>query len=242
MRHSPFARSFAGPITLVLDSTIRGTPNADELTGGPGADVIFGRAGADRILGLGGGDTILGGAGNDTIFGDGETGPPPTLPGRPVPDVLPGDDLILGYGGGGDDVLIGGTGDDVLIGGYGVDLLIGGPGADRFAFRFYDPFRTAPDTGVGEGNRDIILDFGPGDVIDLSGYKALGGNVPEPVFLGTDPFRATGGLQVRYEVVDGRTVVQFHAPRGGAPDVPTAPTGEIELIGAYALTATDFIL
>lgn len=301
MRYSPFARPFAGPTTLGLDSVLPGTPDADELAGGPGADLILGQAGDDRILGRGGDDTILTGAGNDTVFGDDEIGPPPALPGRPEPDVLPGnnlihggsgddnitagwgadtvfagsgDDLILGYGGGypspggfdvylraegsdllhggagndtvdgggGNDVLMGGAGDDVLFGGYGVDLLAGGPGADRFVFRFYDPFLTSPDTGVGEGNRDVILDFRPGDVIDLSGYKVPGSDVSESVFLGTDPFMATNALQVRYEVADGRTVVQFYAPRFSVPDGLPAPTGEIELAGVHTLTEADFIL
>ncbi len=74
-------------------------------------------------------------------------------------DTLTGGDQNDGlHGGLGADTLSGGLGDDVLIGGAGADTLSGGPGKDRFVFTQY---HDEPDT---------LLDFGTGDVLDLSDY------------------------------------------------------------------------
>jgi serralysin len=67
------------------------------------------------------------------------------------------------YGGSGNDNLYGGGGDDYLAGGGGNDRLEGAGGADAFAFL----------TALGAGNVDTIVDFGPGDRIELAG--AVGG-------------------------------------------------------------------
>jgi len=65
-----------------------------------------------------------------------------------------GEDRLLG--GAGDDVITGGGGRDYIWGGNGADVMTGGAGNDRFAY-----------LTVEEG-RDVITDFGGGDVIDLS--------------------------------------------------------------------------
>lgn len=87
-------------------------------------------------------ELLLGGSGNDTI-----------------------------EGGGGRDTINGGTGDDRLVGGAGVDALTGGPGADRFVLVPTSFTGLPPDTGRGEGNRDVVTDSRSGeDLLDLSGY------------------------------------------------------------------------
>jgi len=68
-------------------------------------------------------------------------------------------------GGSGNDVIGGGTGDDAIIGGGGRDILSGGVGADSFIYN------AASDSGVGAGQRDIILDFAHG--LDKIGLRAL---------------------------------------------------------------------
>ncbi len=64
-----------------------------------------------------------------------------------------------------------------------------------------------------------------------------------PEFLGTDPFGSSFALQVRYEVQDGRTIVQFATHIGSPPSPPavSGPSGEIELAGIHRLTESDFI-
>ncbi|WAT17712.1 cadherin-like domain-containing protein [Aurantiacibacter sp. MUD11] len=95
-------------------------------------------------------DTIFGGTGPDQIFGH-----------EGADDLFGeiGDDSLFGgagrdelFGGEGSDVLDGGDGNDYLEGGAGNDILTGGAGNDVFAF--------GPANG-----RDIITDFGEGDVI-----------------------------------------------------------------------------
>jgi hypothetical protein len=76
---------------------------------------------------------------------------------------LQGDDVLCGEAG--DDRLLGGPGHDVLVGGSGNDMLVGGPGNDVFRF--------AGDRATG---RDRILDFGPGDVIEIVGRPDANGD------------------------------------------------------------------
>jgi Ca2+-binding RTX toxin-like protein len=155
-------------------------------------------------------------------------------------------------GAGGDDTLLGGAGDDTLIGSIGADLLVGGPGHDTFLFGRQLGIFGGPDSGVGPGNRDLILDFHQGvDVIDLSRLTipiALGPGqaVPGTLFLDEGDFQATFALQVRIAFEDGNTLVQLvSASRPFPPQdptVPAGPEGEIELAGIHHLTEADFIL
>jgi Ca2+-binding RTX toxin-like protein len=68
-------------------------------------------------------------------------------------------------GGAGADTFVGGAGNDTLDGGAGADTLTGGAGSDTFVFK--------PGYGA-----DTVTDFTPtgagADVIDLSGFSALG--------------------------------------------------------------------
>jgi hypothetical protein len=78
-----------------------------------------------------------------------------------------GRDLLIGLGGrdrldggAGDDQLVGGAGNDRLAGGRGHDILEGGDGRDVFV------------VGRGGGS-DVIKDFAPQDVVDLSGIVGI---------------------------------------------------------------------
>jgi Ca2+-binding RTX toxin-like protein len=229
--------------------------------GTPGNNLIFAGSGSDSILAGFGADVVFGGAGNDTIDGYGSFADSPSGAAGVIAadgnDWLfggSGDDLIRG--GGGDDLLHGGGGNDTLIGGVGVDTLIGGAGCEVFVFgRRLEPFTSAVefplDTGTGPGNRDLIVDFRQGkDQLDVSAYQnilARPGVPDEPIFLGTDPFIASYAPQIRYQIDDGRTVVQVSAPLGNPPGglpprVPGGPGAEIELVGEHQLGADDFIL
>jgi Ca2+-binding RTX toxin-like protein len=138
--------------------------------------IIRGTPGNDGLTGTVGNDTIDGGPGDDGIYGAPSSGPTPGFVvnqwRRDGADLLrggPGDDSI--FGAGGDDTIKGGPGDDTIRGSIGADLMSGGPGADTFQFGFLAPpnFFT-PDSGVGEGQRDIIQDFRSGqDKIVLNG-------------------------------------------------------------------------
>jgi serralysin len=90
-----------------------------------------------------------GGAGSDLLIGN---------EGKNVLTGASGDDTLIG--GLGKDSLLGGLGMDWLDGGLGTDILRGGQGADRFVF------------GTNYG-KDTIVDFGEGDVIDISGHAGI---------------------------------------------------------------------
>lgn len=209
-----------------MPDTITGGWTDDRLDGGTDADLLCGRGG------------------NDVLYGDGYA---PGIPGNGQAPAL----YI-----GGNDTLRGGGGDDWLSGGHGADLLVGGNGADVFSFGSHVPFNTnnitpdifVLDTGVGEGARDVILDFAQGeDVIDLSlllslEYRFL--NVDESyAFIGTAAF--TGDrAQVRYVVDGDRTIVQIDGAAyssGAVLGVDGIVDAEFELSGAHALEARDFI-
>ena len=238
--------SGAGPSAYLLG----GTAGRNLILAGPGDDLVRGGFGAD---------TLFGGPGDDTIFGYGTFGGSPSAVAGVVaasgPDSMfggSGNDIL--HGGGGDDLLDGGSGADTLIGGLGLDTLAGGSGHDVFIFGrgvfpgFFNFTDWEPDTGIGPGHRDVVLDFHQGeDLLDLSGYlnPIPPGTQPPALFLGTGAFVASSALQVRYEIENGHTVVQFNAPifaQPPVPPVPAGPTGEIQLAGIHHLTASDFIL
>jgi len=220
-----------------------------------GHNLILAGAGDDSVIAGFGADTVFGGAGNDTLVGYGTGGISPSGFGGLIR--ADGADRLFGgagcdllRGGGGADWLDGGAGADTLIGGTGNDTLRGGGGPDLFVFgRGLEPGASSfeLDTGSGPGQRDVILDFHAGqDVLDLSAYRNFfpgPGGVPEPVFLGTDPFGETFAPQVRYEIEHDRTIVQIIAPLGdpGFGAALPAPI-EIELAGRHHLTAADLIL
>jgi Ca2+-binding RTX toxin-like protein len=222
-----------------------------------GDNLILAGAGNDRVVAGYGSDTVLGGSGDDVIIGYGAVrgAPPSAVEGFRAGD---GADLLLaGAGadtveaGGGADTVLGGDGNDVLQGGFGVDLLAGGSGGDVFVFARDQTGRLgfSRDTGFGEGERDVILDFEDGrDRIDLTGYRnpVASGPQPAPVFLGEGAFVDENRLQVRIEQEEDATIVQFFGPVGTPPDEfelpPPQAIAEIELRGRQDLTAENFIL
>lgn len=160
-----------------------GEDGSDTLTGGGETDYVNGGAGQDLLYGGIGNDRLFGMSGNDRLFG-GDVA---------VVDVAGNDDL---FGGSGNDSLYGGAGLDIVDGGAGSDLLILGAGADAIVFARGSGSDRVADFSVVDGdilqlNANLlagqttglevilafgtvrtlgrfVLDFGNGDVIDIS--------------------------------------------------------------------------
>ncbi len=131
---------------------------------------------------------------------------PVVFAGTPGPDVASGGaarDTLSGAGGNdtlsglaGADTLAGDGGDDTLIGGTGGDVMSGGAGADTFLFASFADLASGVSPGHffgGPPALDEVRDFGPGDVLDLSGLGAAfvaaggsaGGMVPQMAVVGS---------------------------------------------------------
>ncbi|MFH5926461.1 hypothetical protein [Roseomonas xinghualingensis] len=208
--------------------TITATGRDDSLTGTSGDDVIAAKGGDDKVLAGDGDDMVTGGTGADRLEGgdgkdvlDGGNGQDTLLGGN-------GDDTLLG--GNGKDTLLGGAGDDTLLGGNGKDILTGGAGADRFTFT------DLADSKRG-GSRDVITDFGDGDVIDLSALDAITGQNGDQdfTFLGSKAFTGKAGELHTIQSGDS-TLVEGDVNGDGNADF------QIELNGTHNLAASDFIL
>lgn len=143
---------------------IDGTNGRDELWGTDGADVINGNDRADILAGGDGDDHLNGGRGGDELFGEA------------------GEDVL--DGGNGHDYMEGGDGDDILIGGRGDDELVGGAGSDTFVFAPRSGYDVIEDFDVTEDvlnftgndnfdayedNGTLVIDFGNGSEVELSG-------------------------------------------------------------------------
>ena len=193
-----------------LDNKITGSAGDDEIHGLGGNDQIGGGSdGNDRLFGGDGDDVVNGGVGNDTLSGDA------------------GNDKL--DGGDGDDSLTGGAGADTLQGGAGLDTMTGGSGADTFYFG-------KNDLGAGA---EIITDFShaEGDRISLRAVDANTNVAGDQnfAFIGAAAFQKVAG-QLRYEIVDNKTVVYGDVNGDGAADF------QLILPGAGTLTASDFVL
>ena len=165
--------------TVLAESEIFGSEQADRLIGDGAGDFIFARGGDDAIIGRrgddliyggGGSDRIVGNSGRDEIFGNrgndviGGGRGADTIEGNAGADLISGasgDDRISGgfgfdtlRGGAGDDTVNGGAGDDVLFGGFGNDLLIAGAGDDDM-------------TGGGGFDTFAIYSFGISNIADF---------------------------------------------------------------------------
>ena len=130
-----------GSFTLTVNR--EGEPQ-NVIIGTEGSNILIGTDGDDAITAYGGGDYAFGRDGADVI--DGGDGNDYLFGGKD-------DDVI--NGGEGNDTLFGDAGADVLIGDKGNDRMVVGAGADTFVFR----------AGFGH---DTVMDFGAGDVVDLS--------------------------------------------------------------------------
>lgn len=230
------------------NDVLSGGGDDDTLEGGKGADSLYGDAGDDHLDGGGGRDTAvfntagdvevslatgtaISNLGNDTLervenitTGDGDD----TIYGNAGNNVLAADDGVdFISAGAGNDTVNGGGGDDELIGGEGVDVLTGGSGED--SFYFYEDEEGAEASGVGAGNRDVIMDFSQAqnDVIDI-------GDIADFDFIGQAAF--SSATQVRYFHSGGDTIVQVNHIGSGGADL------EIQLEGIVNLNAGDFVL
>ncbi|WID99328.1 hypothetical protein QO058_14470 [Bosea vestrisii] len=244
--------------------TVHGGSGDDHVFAGADNDLIHGEAGADRLFGQGGNDVINAGAGDDAAFGGagndlfvGEVGD--------GNDTYYGDEIdggngvdtldlsaisanltvdlgngMLGRGSAvsspsGSDTLwhienvATGSGNDTITAGHAVNVMEGGAGDD--VFRFSD---------VESADGDTILDFQPGDLVDLSGIDANGavaGNQNFTLFNGS-AFTAAAQLMVSYEERDGvaYTIVSGNVSGDAAEEF------RIELKGSHNLTANNFVL
>jgi pectate lyase len=200
-------------------SDAKGTESSDRLTGTSGNDTTDGRGGNDTLSGERGDDRLSGGNGNDLL--DGGVGRDTLLGGA-------GNDVLLG--GAGDDSLNGEAGNDRLTGGSGKDTLRGGTGEDRFIF-------TQILDSKGGSHRDLILDFGNGDVIDLSQVDARSNSGGDQAFtwIGDRDFTGKAG-ELRAVEVYGDTRVDADIDGDRRADF------QIEMAGHHSLSASDFIL
>lgn len=170
-----------------------------------------GSLGGTWFEGSGGNDSLTGASARDTLYG--------------------GNDMDTLVGRDGDDILRGDNGDDVLTGGAGRDDMAGGDGNDTFVFL------ATGDSTLLQPGRDRIRDFGAvGDTIDLS---AIDGRESTPeddalIFVGASEFTYRG--QVRFEYVDGNTIVWVNNAGDTAADM------RIDLSGIVDLTEGNFVL
>lgn len=159
---------------------LHGEAGNDTLSGGFGFDFLYGGDGRDELFGNLGSDVLEGGSGNDSLYG------------------ASGNDTLRG--GPGDDVIFGAQGLDVIEGGPGNDTIRGGSLEDEFIFRRGDDhdsimdFEAAHDILMLDaalvdgpvtaqnvldrhatyGDGTVTLDFGDGDVIEVTLYLGLG--------------------------------------------------------------------
>ena len=124
--------------------------------------------------------------------------------------------------------LVGGAGADVITGGGGADLLTGGFGADTFVF--------AATSDSAPTARDVILDFGVGDRIDLSGIDANTGLAGDQGFTLNNQTGHAGDMAMFYDAQGDRTVVLHYT------DNSAQASSIFELAGNHGLTTSDFIL
>src|SRR6056297_967903 len=247
------------------DDVLFGNDGQDTLLGGADNDILNGGNGADSLDGGDGIDTAsFEGADGRVLVDllvDGATAPYAVFYtegasegdvfvniengiGSAVSDQFRGDNganMLDGangwdrlYGRQGDDTLIGGNGGDMLYGNAGADIMSGGTTAQRDRFIY---FRDT-DTGVGEGNRDVITDFQSGtDRIEISRIDAnivLGGPRQDFIFIADTAFSNTAG-ELRYEQTGTETILQADRNGDGVSD------WEIELTGTVTLQSGDFV-
>ncbi|WP_336814251.1 peroxidase family protein [Bosea sp. MMO-172] len=236
----------------------------DQVFGGGGVDMLYGEAGNDRIFGGAGNDLIDAGAGNDTVVagggddlivaavGDGDdTYFGDEIDGGNGSDTLDFSaitanltvDLGNGLGGrgsaassqSGSDTLWSvenvatGSGSDVITASDAVNVMEGGTGNDTFRFL----------STVG-ADGDTILDFQPGDRLDLSAIDADASQAGNQSFTLANggSFTTAAQLTVTYETrADGEyTIVK------GNVDAATDAEFQINLKGSHNLTANSFIV
>jgi Ca2+-binding RTX toxin-like protein len=217
---------------------------ADTVMAGAGDDMVYGQDGADTIFGGAGKDMLDGGNGDDTVFGGSEDD-------MFVAHVNDGTDSY--HGDAGSDTLdmsavmanievnlgtglVGwaktGTVTDQL---YSVENLVTGAGNDTITA---SGAHNVIDTGAGhdkivfhsasDANGDTILNFEPGDKIDVSGF--MGGAVS----LVNGTTAAAGQIAVSFENIAGENFTVLHGHDVNDNEF------QIDIKGHHALTGTDF--
>lgn len=214
--------------------TLRGNDDANIVAGGSGSDTIDTAAGDDVVVATlhDGDDTIDGGSGVDTLdYSATSLGVTADLASGRAIGAETGSDAFSGF-----ENIMGGNGTDILAASDLVNVLSGGGGDDVFVFR------STSEAGLGRGNRDVILDFQPGDRIDLQDisreFDRQFGDIIEDAgvkkftIIGSmDEFARPGQVRFVYEELESRasTVVQ------GNIDGDAAAEFEIELAGRIVL-------
>jgi Ca2+-binding RTX toxin-like protein len=253
-----FVDAGAGVDTVFLgagDDHGFGGAGRDALYGEAGDDRLFGGADDDRLDGGAGSDTVVGGAGNDLIvaaIGDGDdTYHGDELAGGTGVDTLDMSavtasvsvDLgsgLLGRGSAvsvqtGHDALWSienvatGSGNDTITASAAVNVIEGGDGQDTFRF-----------TSAQAADGDTILDFEPGDRLDLAAIDASSGSDGNQSFtiVSGAAFTASAQLLVSYETrADGEyTVVSGNT--GGNLEADF----QINLKGVHTLSPGTIVL
>lgn len=242
-------------LTLTGSAALNGTGNAlnNAVSGTSGANILDGSAGNDTLNGGAGNDTLIGGTGLDTVSYAATASSVTVslavstaqITGGAGTDTLTSLENLIGsayadrligsagnnalFGGAGNDTMFGGSGNDTITGGLGTDQLTGGAGFDRFVFNAASQTSTS-------SRRDVILDFGSGDKIDLRGIDADTSMAGDQAFsfIGTAAFTVPG--QLHYKSVGGIWLLE------GNCDGNTAADFFIEIRNGFALQASDFFL
>lgn len=232
--------------------TLTGTAERDQLEGMFLDDTLYGLDGDDTLRGGAGNDLLEGGAGNDYL--DGNAGDN-ILRGGDGEDRLTsstfGNNLM--EGGAGNDILSGGAGNDRMLGGAGNDILqlestygntartltmAGEDGNDTLRVGFASSNikivasgGAGADTFVISSFADLtILDFSPGDVLDLRSIhsnRVINGN----------PFGAAGYLKAMQE---GAHVRIYADSDGAAGSEQPWLVVTLENVQLSALTGASF--
>jgi Ca2+-binding RTX toxin-like protein len=159
-------------------------------------------------------DTLIGGDGDNKLSG---------LNGADVLKGKDGEDRLIGSKG--NDDLYGGNDMDKLIGGKGFDIMEGGGAGDTFIFE------SVTDSAIGS-KRDVITDFGAGDLLDMSSIDAVAGGADDAfTFIGSAKFTGAAGElrfanHILYADIDGDRTADM----------------QIKLDDVGSLSKSDFIL
>lgn len=157
-------------------------PGNDDLQGGPGDDSLDGGDGEDTANYRHAASGIVVDLSKNKAFNDGDGGED-VLTNMENVDGSEYDDEIIGDDGA--NKLYGRAGADLIDGGAGDDVLSGGPGNDIFSF------------GSGDGDNNSIVDFEPGDIIDLGQFSLPEGGVSESIEDGNKVLTIVDEVKVR---------------------------------------------
>jgi hypothetical protein len=217
----------------VTDALSVAAERFENLGGSQFNDVLGGDHNANTLYGDAGNDWLYGDDGDDHLLGDSSLQPHlANGAGRNGFEVVEANgarDSL--YGGDGNDLLEAGGYRDRLTGGEGVDTMLGGTGSDVFIFK------KTSDSGVGEGNRDV-MDFAHSnwERLDLSRIDADENTADnQAFFLGGSEFTNAAGELVQF-VEGGHTVVAGDVNGDGVADF------ELEMMSDAVLVAEDFWL